>query len=187
MVESKSSDAVVKELLDKCHMCNTGLVEAVKERESNGESVNAICKDLEDYQRQVHGEVIYSASALRSRYQYATGLKPAKPAQSAQVTPDQEALDAQRDSQGPANDGAKDTTNLTDGFEFRKGKDGGFMEHVSNERKFINDLEGLLRVLKGNLNQTITEFIEAGLPSPKELIIQSLTHYVTELMEGRTT
>ena len=69
MVESKSSDAVVKELLDKCHMCNTGLVEAVKERESNGESVNAICKDLEDYQRQVHGEVIYSASALRSRYQ----------------------------------------------------------------------------------------------------------------------
>ena len=61
------------------------------------------------------------------------------------------------------------------------------MDHVSNERKFINDLEGLLRVLKGNLNQTITEFIEAGLPSPKELIIQSLTHYVTELMEGRTT
>ena len=182
-MESKSSDAVVRELLDKCQMCNVGLVEAVKERESKGESIREICKDLEDYQRQSLGGVIYTANALRQRYMHASGVKVRKPVVPKEpVVTDQDALDAQRDNQGPANESPRIPPK--DGFEFRKGKDGGSVEPVSESKKFINDLEGLLRVLKGNLNRTIDEFAEAGLNSPKELIIQSLTDYVTELMEG---
>lgn len=69
-----SEDALRKSLA-ACNVCNIALVDEVHERMTKGEKVNAICKDLEDFQRQMYGEVYYSQNALRARYRFAVGSK----------------------------------------------------------------------------------------------------------------
>jgi len=63
----------LKTMLDTCQICDIPLVEAIKERVDNGESVSSVCKELEDYQIDQHGAAAFSASALRKRYQRING------------------------------------------------------------------------------------------------------------------
>ena len=63
----------LKMMLDTCQICDIPLVEAIKERVDNGESVSSVCKELEDYQIDQHGAAAFSASALRKRYQRING------------------------------------------------------------------------------------------------------------------
>ena len=65
----KSSDAKVRKALkDECSICDIALVKVIHTRHTeNGEAVNAICQDLEDFQRQL-GDVVYSKNALKLRF-----------------------------------------------------------------------------------------------------------------------
>jgi hypothetical protein len=67
------SEDALRKSLEGCNVCNVALVEEIKERTARGERIEPICKDLEDYQRQVMGEVYYSHQALRKRYERAMG------------------------------------------------------------------------------------------------------------------
>ena len=62
-------------MLEKCNICNIGLVEAIKEKVEAGQTVMGACKEYEDYQKKVNGEVVYSADALRNRYATVLGRK----------------------------------------------------------------------------------------------------------------
>ena len=63
----------LKAMLDTCQICNVPLVEAIKERVDNGESISSVCKELEAYQIDQHGVAAFNASALRKRYQRING------------------------------------------------------------------------------------------------------------------
>lgn len=67
------SEDQVRKGLEQCNLCNVALVSAIKERVAKGEDVKNICKDYETFQRQLHGEVLFSAGALVQRYRRATG------------------------------------------------------------------------------------------------------------------
>lgn len=75
------SEDALRKSLTACNVCNIALVEEVHDRASKGEAVNAICKDLEDFQRQLTGEIVYSWQALKDRYRRAVGLKESSGAQ----------------------------------------------------------------------------------------------------------
>ena len=63
----------LKGMLDTCQICDVPLIEAIQERVDNGESVSSVCRELEDYQIDQHGAAVFSASALRKRYQRING------------------------------------------------------------------------------------------------------------------
>lgn len=63
-----SAEKDLRKSLESCNVCNVALVETIRERVGKGEKVSAICRDLVDYQRQLHGEIYYTANALRQRY-----------------------------------------------------------------------------------------------------------------------
>jgi len=63
----------LKAMLDTCQICDVPLVEAIKERVDNGETVSSVCKELEAYQIDQHGAAAFSATALRKRYQRING------------------------------------------------------------------------------------------------------------------
>jgi hypothetical protein len=59
------SENALRKSMNACNICNV----EVQERRGKGEKVIAICRDLEDFQRQITGEVFYKAEALKKRYQ----------------------------------------------------------------------------------------------------------------------
>ena len=61
-------EAKVKEGLEQCNLCTVALVSAIKERVDEGESVNAVCKEYEKLQKELHGEILYPLKTLASRY-----------------------------------------------------------------------------------------------------------------------
>jgi hypothetical protein len=63
----------LKAMLNTCQICDVPLIEAIRERVDDGESVSSVCRELEDYQIDQHGAAAFSASALRKRYQRING------------------------------------------------------------------------------------------------------------------
>lgn len=69
MTQQETAMDRVKSTLDDCRPCNIELAEAIREGTAAGQSVKAICEELEAYQIEQHGVAILSAQALRRRYQ----------------------------------------------------------------------------------------------------------------------
>jgi uncharacterized protein YfkK (UPF0435 family) len=63
-----SPDAKVRKALQgECAICDIALVSVIKTRVDDGETVNKVCQDLEDYQRQL-GDIVHSRMALQHRF-----------------------------------------------------------------------------------------------------------------------
>ena len=172
-----SSDAKFKELLGKCLICNDGLVEAIEGRIQGGEDLRAVCNDYEDFQRQLHGEAIYSAAALRARYQRVKGEK---------------APMAGYSKDGKLIGGASRTTEKhpglseeqpLEGFEFRQGESSGSVEYVTEEQKYLNDLAHNLYVFMEGILLQLEEFQKAGFVVPINKVVKTLEKLGKELQE----
>jgi hypothetical protein len=68
------SENALRKSMKACNLCNIALVEEVHTRKAGGEKALTVCKDLEDFQRQMMGEVVYTAKQLLDRYRYHTGI-----------------------------------------------------------------------------------------------------------------
>ena len=66
--------------LKGCEICNTGLINRIDELVEKGQiSLNKACKLMEKEGEKQIGDLVYSASALRSRYRYHKGLRDPNP------------------------------------------------------------------------------------------------------------
>lgn len=88
VMKEKAKDAPGNVIwLKECEICNAGLCAEVDRLKESGLTENAACKQLVEQQEQILGEVIYSQSSIRNRYQWHRGKKVAQNEQALKASP----------------------------------------------------------------------------------------------------